>query len=225
MNKLTATALLVASFIGCSQPDFANAHHGINPNLVVSGYAAQCQADNQGVVVADSRNINVGGHQQQVVHMKAQGQTFAEVAIFDAGSTSTLTPFALTQPIQFTVRNGNANWFNIIVFYNLPDSTTPVGSSWVTPTSKITGSNLSVLTSLGQGKFAIPVGNGGIPFGAIIGGILIQQGTNPNNCNNHRTDFNEIYINGYPVGITTGSSACGTSCGGGEGDASQDASD
>lgn len=209
MKKLFTGVVALSAAIACCLPSVA-ANRGPNPNLSVGLYGGTC-FPTPGVVEAESRNIVVNGRNEQVVHLRAASANVAGVAVHNAGVNA--LSYTMTGPIEFTVKRGNADWLRISVIYTAPGSSSVTGPiNFVSPTTRLSTANTAPLVALGPGRYAIPLGGGGIPYGSNVSTLFINQNANPNRCNSTRCDFNQIYINKYAVGIDQGSFTCGTSC-------------
>ncbi|HEY9677470.1 MAG TPA: hypothetical protein V6C76_05650 [Drouetiella sp.] len=218
MNNTFKRVLMLVGAVALTPPCYADTHHGTNPNCVTSYQATGglTSSTNRGISVAESENIVANGSHQQVVHLKAQGVTWAQCFISNTTTGPTQLNVALDAPIQFSVKNGDANRLVISLFYTTPDKPNKnVRTNWVTPTTTLQENKSSTMTVLGPGKYAIPVGANGVPSGSTLFLMFATLKGKRGDCTDYVTDFNELTINGFPVGIQQGSSTYGNSCGGG----------
>jgi hypothetical protein len=227
MKKIVAMTLGVLSVLVTTQSvharNFAKSgattqqHHSGNGSLLTLGdYEAECSSQEPGSALAETRNINVNGHSQQTVHIKAQ----AIAGIADAFVTNldTITT-VVNSPINFSVVKGNAKFLFVTLDY-IPHGGTQadeVEVNFLTPDSALKAENFKqetfVLIDNGHGNYSIPVGTHGIPQGAQLTFFVFNQVADENNCTVHGSDINHLQINRTFVGISTDpSSSCGSDC-------------
>lgn len=187
-------------------------HSGDGRTLVLGGYDVVCINGESSV---ESRNINVNGHNQQVLHMSAQrsSQSLAFLNNLDT------VPTFLKSPITFTLAKGNGR----LLIVNL-SFVTPGGEnlflSLVTPDSKVPALvpflPVTYLISNGNGQYTVPSDSNGIPRGSQLLSLSLEQIGNFSDCSKHAIDFNELQINRRFVGISSDPAAfCDKSCGDG----------
>jgi hypothetical protein len=221
MKFAVALGLLTVGLLLSGQPSVARnslkdlllmprQHQGSTTNNTVGDYVAGCESLNNGVSIAEPRTILVNAHNQFVVHLQAQDQTFAQAFL----TNIPVNGLPLTAPIQFSIQQGDGKYFSVGLAYTAPDGTIS-GGSYITPNSSLpVNENTRRLVSVGNGKYLIPVGTrDGIPYGSSLILLLFEQDA-PLDCSQRSTDFNEVNINKQFIGIeTAGGNSCGTSCG------------
>jgi hypothetical protein len=227
MKKIIATTLGVLSLLVTTQSvharNFAKSgattqqhHSGDGSSLTLGGYQASCSSCEPGSALAETRNINVNGHSQQTVHLKAQSIAgIAEVFLTNLDTITTV----VNSPINFSVVKGNAKFLFVVLDY-IPHGGTQaddVEINFITPNSALKSENFKqetfVLIDNGHGNYSIPVGTHGIPQGAQLTFFVFDQVGNENNCTVHGSDINHLQINRTFVGISTDpSSSCGSDC-------------
>jgi hypothetical protein len=185
-------------------------HSGDGSVLLIGDYTAFCFFQFPGAGLADMRNINVNGHTQQVVHLRAQGGgANAQAFVNNLDKVAT----TITSPISFTVVKGNARRLLTVVKYIPHGETETVSQSFVTPDAIAKEEGELLLIANGNGSYSIPLGNGGIPQGSQLTYFQFLQLGASDNCNKHVSNINHLQINRRFVGISADpSDSCEHNC-------------
>jgi hypothetical protein len=194
-------------------------HSGASTGLLIGDYRTECNGSSQGTALADTRNISISNaHNQQVVHLQAQGTSEADAFLVNLSSQSqhTQTVEILT-PITFTVVKGNARLLGVTVGFIPHGSTSQQIVTFVTSNSKLTGDFL--LVSNGNGNYSVPLGDG-LPQGATLTGLEFSEVGNQVDCTKVVSDISHVSVNNRFIGIdgTAAAAFCGSDCEGGGGD-------
>jgi hypothetical protein len=145
-------------------------------------------------------------HNQQVVHLEAQGTSEADSFLVNVQAAHV----QISTPITFTLVNGAGRYLQINLAYTAHGSNLVKFSQFVTPTSKLVG---NLLVDNGNGNFSIPLGQA-LPQGATLVNLSFSQFGNNESCTKHVSDINHLSINKKSIGIDTTAEAafCGSSC-------------
>jgi len=180
--------------------------------LSLGGFDTLCLPDG-GSAAAESRNIVVGSHNQQVVHLQAENFSVASTLVQHLNAQTTIK-----QAIYFTLVTGTGDYLTVVVSYIPHGSVNEQTISFLTPNTKLPKTGAQSLFANGNGQFLIPVDSHnsgqGVPANAKLTKVLFGQLGQERDCTLQISEINHVIINGRAIGIdhSAPSSSCVQNC-------------